>query len=63
MSQELLGHVAGLQRAYVGHLENGRRNISLHTMWQLADALHVTPMEFFRDATPATNPGRGGQGS
>ncbi|WP_282947156.1 helix-turn-helix domain-containing protein [Cellulomonas endometrii] len=52
MSQEQLGHVAGLQRAYVGHLENGRRNTSLHTMWLLADALQVTPMEFFRDATP-----------
>lgn len=39
-----------MERAYVGHLENGRRNISLHTMWQLADALRVTPADFFADA-------------
>jgi transcriptional regulator with XRE-family HTH domain len=48
LSQENLGRAAGLERAYVGHLENGRRNISLRTMWQLADALHVTPDVFFR---------------
>ncbi|NTW38523.1 MAG: helix-turn-helix transcriptional regulator [Cellulomonadaceae bacterium] len=47
LSQENLGRAAGLERAYVGHLENGRRNLSLHTMWQLADALHVTPDVFF----------------
>ncbi|WP_200941600.1 helix-turn-helix domain-containing protein [Cellulomonas sp. Leaf395] len=47
LSQENLGRAAGLERAYVGHLENGRRNLSLRTMWQLADALHVTPDQFF----------------
>lgn len=50
LSQENLGRAAGLERAYVGHLENGRRNLSLHMMWQLADALHVTPEVFFRDS-------------
>jgi transcriptional regulator with XRE-family HTH domain len=50
LSQENLGRAAGLERAYVGHLENGRRNLSLHTMWQLADALNVTPEVFFRDS-------------
>lgn len=54
LSQENLGREAGLERAYVGHLENGRRNLSLHTMWQLADALHVTPEVFFRDSTSLT---------
>lgn len=53
LSQERLAQVAGLDRAYVGHVENGRRNLSLNAMWQLAHALKVTPAAFF--ATP-TNP-------
>lgn len=48
LTQERLSHIAGLERAYVGHIENGRRNVSLQTMWQLATALNVTPAEFFR---------------
>lgn len=52
-SQEYLAGVAGLARAYVGHVENGRRNVSLHTMWQLANALGVTPAAFFRQAESA----------
>ena len=51
LSQENLARVAGLDRAYVGHVENGRRNLSLNAMWQLARALEVSPAAFFdRDA-------------
>lgn len=55
-SQEYLAGVAGLARAYVGHVENGRRNVSLHTMWQLANALGVTPAAFFREGQSVAQP-------
>ena len=51
ISQERLAQVAGLDRAYVGHVENGRRNLSLNAMWQLARALDVTPAAFFNPTT------------
>lgn len=48
LSQEKLADAAGLDRTYVGAVENGRRNLSLHAMWQLAEALTVEPATFFR---------------
>lgn len=50
LSQENLARKAELDRAYVGHVENGRRNLSLNAMWQLARALDTTPAAFFSDA-------------
>lgn len=47
LTQEQLAHASDLDRTYVGAVENGRRNLSLHAMWQLADALHVSPEAFF----------------
>ncbi|MDM8085148.1 helix-turn-helix transcriptional regulator [Cellulomonas cellasea] len=47
LTQEELAHAAGLDRTYIGSVENGRRNISLKAMWQLADALAVSPRAFF----------------
>jgi transcriptional regulator with XRE-family HTH domain len=47
LTQEELAHAAGLDRTYIGSVENGRRNLSLKAMWQLADALAVSPRAFF----------------
>lgn len=47
LTQEELAHAAGLDRTYIGSVENGRRNISLKAMWQLADALQISPRAFF----------------
>ncbi|GAA3817025.1 hypothetical protein CSO01_36660 [Cellulomonas soli] len=47
LTQEELAHAAGLDRTYIGSVENGRRNLSLKAMWQLADALQVSPRAFF----------------
>lgn len=46
-TQEGLAAAAGLDRGYVGGVENGRRNISLNAMWKLARAIGVTPAAFF----------------
>ena len=47
LSQEDLGHSAGLDRTYVGSVERGRRNISLDAMWQIAIAMGISPEGFF----------------
>jgi transcriptional regulator with XRE-family HTH domain len=47
LSQEQLGHVAGLDRTYIGGVERGERNISLDNIWLLADALNVSPSDLF----------------
>ena len=41
LSQEALAHRAGLQRAYIGQLEAGMRNVGLDNLTRLARALET----------------------
>lgn len=43
LSQEKLGELAGLDRTYVSSAEAGRRNVSLKTIYKLAEALEIEP--------------------
>jgi len=43
LSQETVGELAGMHWTFVGQVERGRRNVTLHNLVRLADALGVDP--------------------
>jgi transcriptional regulator with XRE-family HTH domain len=47
-SQERLADETGLHWTFVGQVERGRRNVSLHNILKLAAGLHVDPAELVR---------------
>lgn len=47
-SQEELADACGLHWTFVGQVERGRRNISLHNILKLARGLAVDPCELVR---------------
>lgn len=47
-SQEQLADVCGLHWTFVGQVERGRRNISLHNILKLAAGLDIDPGELVK---------------
>ena len=43
LSQEALAHQAGIHWTFLGQVERGRRNISLHNLLKIAGGLGVDP--------------------
>lgn len=56
LSQEALADLAGLDRSYISLLEQGKRQPSVKVIFQLSDAMHMSPAEFIqileRDCPP-----------
>lgn len=48
LSQEQLAGEAGINRAYLSTVENGKRNVSIDNIIALANALVVDPRQLFR---------------
>ena len=46
-SQEDIANTAGMERSFMTHIENGRRNISVDTLQRILDALDISFQDFF----------------
>lgn len=53
LSQSEVGSRAGLHRTYVSEVERGAQNITIETLWRLAEALETTVLLLIEDATIA----------
>ena len=52
LSQEALADLCGLHWTFVGQVERGRRNLTLHNILKIADGLEVDPGELLRGLQP-----------
>ncbi|MFI3904735.1 helix-turn-helix domain-containing protein [Ochrobactrum sp. S1502_03] len=48
ISQDELALLAGVERAYVGHIERGKKNPTIQTLAKLAHALNCEVKDLFR---------------
>jgi transcriptional regulator with XRE-family HTH domain len=54
-SQEQLADACGLHWTFVGQIERGRRNLSLHNILKIAAGLQVDPGELVRGLRPPSD--------
>ena len=47
VSQEKLAELADLDRTYISDIENGKRNVSIETVFKIAKALNTPMISFF----------------
>jgi transcriptional regulator with XRE-family HTH domain len=52
LSQEALAHQSGIHWTFLGQVERGRRNVSLHNLLKIASGLGVDPAELVQGLVP-----------
>ena len=45
LTQDELSDYAGVDRTYIGYIENGRQNITISTLCKIANALNVSLLD------------------
>lgn len=55
-SQEGFANEAGMHRTYMGAIERGEQNVSLHTLVRIANALKVPLSQLIEEAEELTMP-------
>ena len=58
LSQEAVAELMGVDRAYVSALELGKRNPTIITLWQVAEALQVRLRDLVDEDADAPRAGR-----
>jgi len=61
LSQEALADRCGVHWTFLGQVERGQRNISLHNLLKLAAGLGIDPGELVKGLKAPGEPGTGGQ--
>ncbi len=56
ISQDELALISSVERAYVGHIERGKKNPTVITLHKLAIALNCGVADFFTEVENATMP-------
>jgi transcriptional regulator with XRE-family HTH domain len=51
LSQEGVAERMGVDRAFISSMERGLQNVTLLTLWEIAQALSVRPMELLDEKT------------
>lgn len=47
LSQEAVAYNAGIERSFMTHIENGRRNVSVETLEKVLTGLEISFSDFF----------------
>lgn len=55
ITQEELAFRAGIDRTYIGYIENGRQNFSVSVLCSIASALNLKVSELFNETTETTD--------
>jgi transcriptional regulator with XRE-family HTH domain len=56
LSQEALAHQSGVHWTFLGQVERGQRNMSLHNLLKLAAGLGIDPAELVAGLLPPDGP-------
>ena len=49
LSQEAFADLTRIDRSYMGHIERGEKNVTLIKVFQISDALGISPAELLID--------------